>query len=62
MCAFLVLRRAKLCAHTLKASAPCLPLPKRNFSSKMILSEFGKCDSAKLRFLLFCRDCSNSKS
>lgn len=29
MCAFLVLRRAKLCAHTLKASVPCLPLPKR---------------------------------
>lgn len=55
MCAFLVLRRAKLCAHTLKASAPCLPLPKRNFSSKMILSEFGKCDSDKLRFFSFAR-------
>ena len=37
MCAFLVLRRAKLCAHTLKASMPCLPLPKRNFFSEMIL-------------------------
>ena len=52
----MVLRRAKLCTHTLKASVPCSPLPRKNFSSKMILSEFGNGDSDKLRFILFCKD------
>ena len=36
-----------------------MPLPKRNFSSKMILSKFGKCGSTKLRFYCFCKVCEN---